>query len=175
MIVISMREILSTMNISQAHIEALVRLRLQRREARFLYLVATHYEVFVARRFLNFRGLIGASAPPDFWTKLQSLCATRAGGRFRERRYYHGSRAGCIGAMERENDRNRRTTRSTSSKRVWHSPILVLAHSDIHAYSRKEPHKVAIFLRKRWHETPHLPSRIYLGIAAANTPRSVIS
>ncbi len=66
------------MNILPIHVTALERLGYTEKEARFLYLVATHSGYFVARQFLAFAGLQSGQRMTHFSNKTQSKKHTRS-------------------------------------------------------------------------------------------------
>jgi hypothetical protein len=150
------------MNISQAHLEALLAFGYSEDEARFLYLVATHSGYFVARQFLAFTGAHWGKRTTTFWTKLQSLRHARVERFPRSGVIYHVFSRRLYRRLERENIRNRRTHEIDFILRRLAILDFVLAHSD-RKYLETEPEKVRFFCGTLGFERHHLPSRIYLG------------
>jgi hypothetical protein len=150
------------MNISQAHLEALLAFGYSEEEARFLYLVATHSGYFVARHFLEFTGSHWGKRTTTFWTKLQSLRHGRVERFPRSGVIYHVFSRRLYRRIERENIRNRRTHELDFILRRLAILDFVLAHCD-QQYLETEPEKVRYFCGTLNLERHHLPSRIYLG------------
>jgi hypothetical protein len=154
------------MNISEAHLEALVAFGYSEEEARFLYLVATHSGYFVARQFLDFTGAHWGKRTTGFWTKLQSLRHARVERFPKSGVIYHVFSRRLYRRLERENIRNRRAHEIDFIKARLAILDFVLAHPH-HPYLETEPDKVRFFCGTLGIERHHLPSRIYFGSAQA--------
>src|SRR6266436_8498873 len=118
------------MNISQAHLEALVAFGYSEEEARFLYLVATHSGYFVARQFLEFTDAHWGKRTTGFWTKLHSLRHARVERFPRSGVVYHLFSRRLYRQIERENLRNRRAHELEFIKRRLAMLDFVLANQD---------------------------------------------
>jgi len=151
------------MTIDEVHISALEAHGYSRREACFLYLVATHSGYFVARQFLGFAGVSWGRRTTLFWNKL----ATNSHARTQSlpphyKAVYHVFARQLYRAIEREHLRNRRRHEREYIETRLAILDFVLTNPDL-TYLETENDKVEFF-RTLKIEQRYLPSKTYFGL-----------
>lgn len=150
------------MNISPSHLDALKALGYTEREARFLYVVATHSGYFVARQFLGSTGAHWGKRTTTFWEKLHTLKHVRTECFPKSGTIYHLFSRRLYRQIGRENLRNRREHEIEFIRQRIAMLDFVLANQD-RSYLETEPEKVRFFC-ERLHVPSHsLPAKTYHG------------
>src|SRR5216683_5328172 len=150
------------MNILPIHVTALERLGYTEKEARFLYLVATHSGYFVARQFLAFAGLQSGQRMTHFSNKTQSKKHTRSHQMPGHGTVYHLFSRKVYHQIGPENLGNHRQHEIEYIEARIAMLDFVLENSGF-SYLETEAQKVAYFNGELKVGLQHLPSRTYHG------------
>ena len=150
------------MNILPIHVAALERLGYTEKEARFLYLVATHSGYFVARQFLAFAGLQSSQRMIHLSNKTQSKKHTRRHQMPGHGTVYHLFSRKVYHQIGDENPRNRRQ-HEIEYIEVRIAMLDFVLENPGFSYLETEAQKVAYFNGELAVGFEHLSSRTYQG------------
>ncbi len=150
------------MNIAPAHLDALKALGYTEKEARFLYIVATHSGYFVSRQFLAFTAAHWGYRTNAFWSKLHTKKHARTECFPKSGTVYHLFSRRLYRQIDRENIRNRREHEIEYIQRRIGMLDYVLSHPQW-KYLETEPEKVSYFCKQLKVPNHFLPSKIYHG------------
>ncbi len=150
------------MNIAPAHLDALKALGYTEKEARFLYIVATHSGYFVSRQFLAFTAAHWGYRTNAFWSKLHTKKHARTECFPKNGTVYHLFSRRLYRQIDRENIRNRREHEIEYIQRRIGMLDYVLSHPQW-KYLETEPEKICYFCKQLKVPNHFLPSKIYHG------------
>ncbi len=156
------------MNIAPAHLDALQALGYTEKEARFLYIVATHSGYFTARQFLAFTDAYWGKRTTTFWNKLKSKRHARTECFPQSGVVCHVFSRRLYRRIGRENLRNRRPHEIDFIKRRIAILDFVLLNQG-HEYLETEPDKVRFFCGTLNVEKHYLPAKLYVGTKTSRT------